>query len=394
MSDLLLLELPAQRADPVRWLRWDSVAGQAKDRGELAAEEGLMSLAANHSDAACYAIVPGEAVSWHEVVLPKAGRVGLSALPFQLEDRLCSDLDGVHIAHAPIKANQPTDVLIVERALMQGWFQQIRDSGLRIRGMLPDYAVIPENVVLLDELRATAHLEKGAAAVQSANFPVWWQLAGKPEAQFYCADTLRGSDALGDYQPTDFFNDRLAMLAQCFQPWSCSLLTGEFALQDKQRQAVKRLRWPAALAATLLVVLVANFILATVDMNRRAEALDQAMDDLYRQTFPGSRVVNARSQMRSQLNALSQGGSESQFLPWLDRIATASRGRDSVTLLQLSFESDPAVIKLSVKGDSYDAVEQWVAALSGQGFDVNRGAFGQQDGGGVSGQVTLRGEAQ
>lgn len=390
MSDLLLLELPVHRGEALRWLRWDSEAGQLRDRGELDAEQPLSDLASQQGSAACYVIVPGETVSWHQVVLPKAGRVGLSALPFQLEDRLCSDLDSVHIAHAPIKANQATDVLIVDRALMQGWVQQLRDSGLRIRAMLPDYAVIPENVVLLDAQRATAHFGNGAAALDSRNFPVWWQIAGQPEAQFYCDESLRGSEVLGEHQPADYFTDRLAMLAQCFQPWSCSLLSGEFALQDKQRQAVKRLRWPVAVALLLVIAAGANLLLSTIAMNRQADALDQAMDDLYRQTFPGARVVNARSQMRSQLNALSQGGGESQFLPWLDRIATASRGRDTVSLLQLSFESNPAVIKLSVKGKSYDAVEQWVAALAGQGFDVNRGAFGQQDGGGVTGQITLR----
>jgi general secretion pathway protein L len=122
-------------------------------------------------------------------------------------------------------------------------------------------------------------------------------------------------------------------------------------------------------------------------------ALDKGMVEMYQQVVPGARVVNARSQMRSQLNALENAGSNGAMMPWLDKVAVASRGRSNISLSQLNYENDPPVMKLLVKATSYEVVDQWLAALKAQGLDVNRGAFGQE-GGGIAGQVSIRGAEQ
>ena len=85
--------------------------------GTKSAQVSLPKVYWRMSGQACYVLISGEVVSAHRVVLPKGGRVGLSALPFQLEDKLCSDLDSVHIATGTIKANQAADVLILSRDL-------------------------------------------------------------------------------------------------------------------------------------------------------------------------------------------------------------------------------------------------------------------------------------
>ncbi len=407
MSDQLFLELPlppafhgellgSPTADAeVRWLRWDPLAEEVREQGSLAAER-LGDLGTRFPGASCYAVIPGEVVSWHQVVLPKGGRVGLDALPFQLEERLCSDLDSIHIAHAQIHANKPTNVLIVERGLMEFWHQLLVRSALRVKALLPDFGAIPENVLVFDERRTAAHLAGAAAAVKADNFPVWWQLAtsaAEPEqSQVYAAASLENADILPG-QPQAFFEHRLEALAASWQPWLPSLLCGKFSINDEQSALVKKLVLPVVLLVTLLLVHWLNLGLAIWDNQRQLALLDSKINEIYLNTFPGARVVNARSQMRSQLKALESGGSASPFLPWLEKLANATRGKGEITVQQLSYATSPLQIKLSVTAGSYDLVDQWIAALKAQGLDVERGAFGAagQNDNRVTGQLTLRG---
>ncbi|MEX1666250.1 type II secretion system protein GspL [Zhongshania arctica] len=398
MTALLLIDLPLTPAAPVAWLHWDTDRSSVIAEGVLDNASELASLADRAEGVPCYVLIPGEAVSAHRVVLPKGGRVGLSALPFQLEDKLCGDLDSVHIATGTIKANQAADVLVIGRDLVAYCLDVLRSSGLRVKALLPDYAVLPENAVVVAEHQVAANFHAHSAGVNTANFSVWQQLAAAGEqadqdVQWYFSNDYRGE--LTEYAPANAVHckGRLHAFARNFAPWPLSLLSGNYVLKDEGGEALNRLRWPLILLACLLLVHWFGLAVQTRTMTLEIEALDKGMIEIYQQAFPGARVVNARSQMRSQLNALENAGSNGAMMPWLDKVAAASRGRSNISLSQLNYENDPPVMKLLVKAASYEVVDQWLAALKAQGLDVNRGAFGQE-GSGIAGQVSIRGAAQ
>lgn len=396
MTALLLIDLPLKPDSPVAWLHWDNDGARVIAEGVLANASELASLADMAEGVPCYVLIPGEAVSAHRVVLPKGGRVGLSALPFQLEDKLCSDLDSVHIATGVIKANEAADVLILGRDIAAYCLDVLRQSGLRIKALLPDYAVLTENAVVVTEQQVAANIHAKPAGITTANFPVWQQLttAGDhQDLQWYFAGEYRGE--LSEQAPANaiYCDSRLQAFARSFKPWSLSLLSGAYLLKDESGEALGRLRWPLILLASLLLVHWIGLAVQTRTMSREANALDNGMVEIYQQTFPGARVVNARSQMRSQLSALESAGSNGAMMPWLDKVAAATRGRSNISLTQLNYENDPLLMKLLVKAGSYEVVDQWLAALKAQGLDVERGAFGQ-DGNGVAGQISIRGTAQ
>lgn len=390
MSERLLLSMPAPGETELSWLVWDVHTERAPERGSIAAQpSALAELGQRFSALPCYVVVPGEWVSWQRVVLPKGGRVGLAALPFQLEEQLCSDLDSAHFCCGDIRANEASDVLVVDREYMGRWHELLVGSGLRVKALLPDYAMLPENVVLIDRNRAIARIEGAAVAIARDNFASWWQLSSAPEqVQFF---RERGSELPAELASlageAASFEHRLEAIAQCFSPWPINLLSGEYALRDERSAELQRLRWPLILLLTVLLGYFAKLALEVHDNRRHIALYEQGMVDIYQDVFPGARVVNARSQMRSQLNALQGGGSENEFLPWLERIARASKGDAGLRIVQLSY--DKTVLKVLLEADTYDAVDRWVVALSKQGFSVQRGAFGQQDKG-ISGQLELR----
>lgn len=393
MSERLLLSMPAPSEPTVQWLQWDTEAEQVLDSGIVDAQaSALATLAERFASLPCFVVVPGEWVSWQRVVLPKGGRVGLSALPFLLEEQLCSDLENVHLACGAIRANESTDVLVVDRQYMDLWHGLLANSGLKIKTVVPDYAALPANVALIDDTRAVAHIGQQAIAIAKDNLSYWWQLASGQDtsAQIYHLQGTELPAGLNE-QGQQVFEHRLAMIAKLWQPWPINLFSGAYALRDESAAQWKQFRWPVLL---LLAVLFTHFIQLALDVRdnrRQIELYEQGMVDIYRDVFPGARVVNARSQMRSQLNALEGVRSDSDFLPWLERIANASKGNVSLRIQQMTYAN--SAIKILVEADSYDGVDRWVAALASQGFEVERGAFGQLDKG-ISGQLELREAAQ
>ncbi len=391
MSERLLLSMPAPGESQLHWLHWDESSARAVDSGAWAVGEPLAELGERFAGLPCYVVVPGELVSWQRVVVPKGGKVGLAALPYQLEEHLCSDLESLHLACGSIRANEECHVLVADRRHMEEWQALLAASGLKVKAMLPDYAMLPANVVVVDEQRAIAHVDNAATAMQRQNLLSWWQLAGgdKRTVQLYCQQGLASQAELGEFgQVGETFDHRLAAIAARCQPWPINLLSGDYALRDEASSEGRWLRWPLLLLVTLLGLHWLQLGLQVADNRRQIEHYEQGMVAIYRDTFPGARVVNARSQMRSQLNALNAGGaSESVFLPWLERIARASKGESALRIQQMNY--DGKVLKLLVDADGYDAVDRWVAALATQGFTVSRGAFGQQDKG-ITGQLELR----
>ncbi|WP_154653816.1 type II secretion system protein GspL [Spongiibacter marinus] len=393
MSERLLLSMPAPSEPTVQWLQWDTEAEQMLDSGVVDAQaSALATLAERFASLPCFVVVPGEWVSWQRVVLPKGGRVGLSALPFLLEEQLCSDLEQVHLACGVIRANESTDVLVVDRQYMDRWHGLLANSGLKIKTVVPDYAALPANVALIDDTRAVAHIGQQAIAIAKDNLSYWWQLAAGQDtsAQIYHLQGTELPAGLNE-QGQQVFEHRLAMIAKLWQPWPVNLFSGAYALRDESAAQWKQFRWPVLLLLTVLFTHFIQLALDVRDNRRQIELYEQGMVDIYRDVFPGARVVNARSQMRSQLNALEGVRSDSDFLPWLERIANASKGNVSLRIQQMTYAN--SAIKILVEADSYDGVDRWVAALASQGFEVERGAFGQMDKG-ISGQLELREAAQ
>lgn len=397
MSEYLFLELPVDTDGPIHWLHWDVAQKKSLAQGNVQTTEELQSLALQFPGVICHAVLPGQGVSYHQLQLPKGGRAGDAALPYLLEEQLCDDLEKVHITHPNITAGKQTDILVVDKALMEKYHSRLAASGLNIRTLLPDYALLPEQSVLVDSGRVSARLAGQAASMASENFATWQQLAiagvdkdvASPQVFQVAASTVSELGLADDVVPTRLAS-RLEAIASAFAPWGASLLTGAYQIRNETSAMLRRLVLPVALFITILLVHWLSLAVEIYDFNRRAAALSSASDELYRQTFPGTRVVNARSQMRSKLNAIEQRELPADFLPWLDKIASASRKSPGILLRQLGYQGDPAQVKIQLDATNYDEVDRWAAALAAQGFQVDRGAFGKQ-GDVISGQLSLRG---
>lgn len=391
MSAVLLLNLRAP--DEGEWLLWDS---RVRERGQLGspdAREKLKGLSRIHP---CYVLVPGENVVQLQVTLPVAGSAAQSALPYQIEEKLSADLAEVHVAHDRIRANVPCRVWVVNHDLMAQWHSWLQASGLRVAAVVPDYAALRDNCIVQAEQRMIAHLGTRSASLETALFTPWFSLQHAGDED----NTAVHLCQVGDGEPVisglllSHAPNLLEAVATQFSVPENTLCQGRYALHDPVGDALRLLRWPALAAALALVLHWALLAVSALQYAQQADRYDAAADDVYRKTFPGTqRVVNARSQMKSQLNALEGNTGSGGLLPLLTPVAKAFEGQSNISVSQLVYQNQSNNLRLAIDARSYAAIDSFTTKLQGQGLDVGRGTF-RQNGEMVSGQLILSRESQ
>ncbi|MBB3048074.1 general secretion pathway protein L [Litorivivens lipolytica] len=325
-------------------------------------------------------LVPGEDVVQFSVSLPVAGAAATAALPYQIEDRLSCDLDAVHFTHERIRANEPCRVWVVERERMADWHRFLQDSGLRVRAVMPDYALLKPGVLLSMPEHMIANLPSAAATLETALAEDWLALQSQDDTELTrltCDDSARS---------------KLEKLASHRRSEGINLCQGAFALHDPFKDALALMRWPAIAALLVLGLHWLWLALGAMQFGAQADQYDQAAEDLYRKTFPEARrVVNARSQMKSQLNAFEGQQTDGGLLTLLAPVAQAFSGQSDIQISQLLYQADGGSLRLTVDAANYGAIDSFSNALQGQGIAVSRGTF-RQNGERVAGQLSLNRE--
>lgn len=393
MSDQLLLNL--QSVEPLAgdWLLWDSAGQTVRDRGNLVDAGALDRLQSHSRQTPCYVLVPGELVTQLMVTLPVSGASAEAALPYQVEERLACELDRVHIAHERIRAGQPCRVWVVDRDIMDGWLRWLQQSGLRIKSLIPDYAALSGNVILQDAERVLARCGNSAASLDTALFQAWWSLQDPEQSAEVRLLTVAGVEPVLAASEPENVPSLLEGIARNFALPRTTLCQGRYALHDVVSDTLSLLRWPAIAAVTVIVLHWLFLAVSAAKFSHLSEQLDVAAEQLYRETFPSAqRVVNARSQMKSQLNALENQRGEGALLPMLIPVADAYRGQPKLTLTQLVFQAQSGVLRLAVDADDYAAVDAFSSALEQRALRVSRGTFRQNDDR-ISGQLNISAEA-
>ncbi len=393
MSEMLLLKLldSSSSAPDGDWLLWDSAQQCVTARGEL--KDGVASeeLKSHSRSTACMVLVPGELVTQLSVTLPIAGASAEAALPFQVEERLSCELERVHIAHEKIRAGQPCTVWVVDKSHMDEWLDWIQASGLRVSALLPDYAVLAAPAVFRDIHRTVAHVGNLAVSMEHELFACWWRPQHRDTDGTPVELSVEGAPS-GDVTISDdrrLVASQLEATARYFSMPGNNLCQGPYQLHDVVLDTLALLRWPAIAAALVLVLHWTLLAVTAFNFSQQADQLDAAAESVYRETFPEARkVVNARSQMKSQLNALESQRGDAGLLPLLAPISAAYQGQSAVTVTQLVFQSQSASVRLAVDARNYAVIDAFSSELQKENLAVSRGTF-RQNGEQISGQLII-----
>lgn len=383
MADTLVIRLSAPDADTCEW----TVAG--------AADSGTLDQAAELTPGRRVVIVmPGADVLLTEVRLPARNRAkALAAIPWALEDRIVGDVEDQHFAVGPVSADGAWPVAIIERARMDACLALLAGAGIHAHAVLPaPLALTPpaeEGWTALEEATQVT-LRTGRSAGLACE-PELLDVVLAAEAVPARIDRYRVGDVdHADAWPPALADALAAGTAECIghatelftatvgSTAPINLLQGPYSRRERAGRHLRRWAAPAALAAVCLVIALAGGVVRYVELGARETALRQRIEQVFRDTFPDvQRVVNARSQMKTRLDAMRSGGHTTGFAEVLARAGSVMVERDDTRITGLTWRAGTLEIDLDAGGlQTLDRIQR---ALRDNGLNAEISGAERQD---------------
>ena len=392
MSEQLVIRLGSLPQQNISWLVWAQASQEVIASGEIQDTAQLPDLAQRLGKRPVIALVPASDVQLKQVVLPgKPSRQTAQALPYMLEEEQAEDIDQLFIASGQVlqqDGQYHQQVAICRRDKLVQWLSALQDAGFTVSRMIPDALLLPEQqlpaCIQLHEQWLLKQSSWQIAAVDAS----WWgdylQLAAMPMLSSYSPwpDELK--------QPHQLIAPELplALLASQLPLNSFNLLQGEYKPKRKRDPQLDKWRASAMLLASVAVIYASVQAVAGWQWSRQADAVNQQINALYQQTFPGERIVNLRAQLQQKL-AGTASGSEHSFLQQLQSVQTQLAQVPDIRLENLRYDGKRNELRFVASGNSFQSFDKLKSALEQAGFTVDQGAL-SNDGGKVQGSVALR----
>jgi general secretion pathway protein L len=387
-------------ATPVAW----ALVSDEKGKENVMRESGqgplssLQGLGQSHD---AVLILAAPRVLCAPVMLPALRRSKLeTALPFALEDQLIEDAAAMHVVPGAKLPDGRTVLYAVERDWLKRILAAAQAAGLRVRQVLPEYALLPvqglESEWSLAWNGSTGFLAEPqfiGTALDSGDaerMPLTLQLRLAPQALGHEAKALR-LYALGNGVPPPAWKTPIPMPLErspfdwrraSIPPHAPNLLWGRLKAPPRIREFWPWLR-PALMALALLFAVEAVFSnLEWALAAREAGRLKAEMVATFREAFGAqSLVVNAPLQMQRKVADLRHAAGladDGDFSPLLERYATVAQS--DWNLKSLRYADGKLDMELTLPAAQARALPQRLneAGLSAQVVD-NRPDNGGRD---------------
>jgi general secretion pathway protein L len=384
----------------LEWLLLDRAGALvSQGSGDLAMFERLVDLKTMQDPADVVLLVPTEHCLSMRCTVP--GRtVGQMrrALPYVVEEYLAGDIDTMHIAAGTVRRNNPADVVLIERAVLQSWLETLAAHGLVAGYAAPDAAMLAavpgEATLLFDGDRVLVRSVDQVAAIEADALKlVLESLAANADStgiRFVAVngripDIMRAEVAQATEHPIEWVDTEsdvtvLAHLAAAFpgKPPAINLLQGSLSPPKQASGGWMRWRGVAALVGIWILVMVASETVRGLWASHRTAALTVEIEALYRTYFPkDQRVQDPFKQMSAHIG--SSGASESTFLSLLGHLASGLAANPGAQLRSISFNDGRAELGAEVAVGGFDALESLKAAWGREGVSVDISSAEQQD---------------
>ncbi|MEA1888785.1 MAG: type II secretion system protein GspL [Pseudomonadota bacterium] len=317
----------------------------------------------------CIAVVPGEQVVTRVEVMPVKNRAKLmAAIPFAIEDSLISRVDDLHFLLLDIGDAKRVTFAYVSRQLMTSWLAQIHEAGIKVDAMLPDYFLLPGAapdtavITMTGDKRVLVRsgLYQGAV-IDPGNLPAWLNELDK-ETSLITDDSLAAQ--LPDEMGRRLIKKKIGgglldWLSQGVPDYGAGLLNREFT-QGSKRSFFKQY-WPAvAMIALAGFIKLGSDVAELVWLQKTNTQLEQSMQSLYQELFPGSKLLpgRARVQTKNKIYSLQNRSAGNDFT-YLLVTSSALLKSQQVTYEELDYRDGQLVAVLTLNDFAHlDRVRQ------------------------------------
>ncbi len=135
MSEFLVIRLGQHREQAVAWIAADSGGARLGDPATGALADAQAAI----GERGVIVLVPSAEVLTTSVDIPVRGGARLqAALPYALEEHLAEDVDRLHFASGPKRANGRIPVSVVSHERMQEWIDRLAEAGIEAESIVAD----------------------------------------------------------------------------------------------------------------------------------------------------------------------------------------------------------------------------------------------------------------
>ena len=335
---------------PLRVLRAERAEGATLTRQSLAALAGT---------GAVHLVLDARDVLWLSPLLPPlAGARLMQALPNAIEDALLQDVSACAIVPDAPRPDGRLNVAVVDRAWLEVVVSAFEAKGIRVRSVRSALWTLPArstqwSVACVGESLALRFGDESGFG-WSAGQEVSEREAALEAALSLALHTQPGSGPIQVWIDEPGWQAPLAAVAQrlgqtiTVEPLSLTVLEGPDLLRGREgvgrrmwaQWDARAWRWPAGLAAAVLVAALVGLNLHWLALEREARDLRRALESRFRQSFPQAQVVvDPLLQMQREVDRMRGEGAQEVAddpLPLLARFAAAlgSAGIDAVSAIE------------------------------------------------------------
>ncbi|MBH78987.1 MAG: hypothetical protein CMQ49_00570 [Gammaproteobacteria bacterium] len=347
-------------------------------------------------------LVPGEHILAVSCEVPgrSTGQIR-RALPFVVEEFLATDIEGMHLAAGSIRRGESVRCNLIDKELLQGWLDCLVELQLAAGSMVSEAELLPceadQVSVLFDGDSVVVKTLADSATIDRPNLAL--ALGSINAAQVRLLNgtltDLEAGQLDGDVEVIDDNGERVdSMLAYSAARWSAqpdhiNMLQGVYAAKKPQNTHWLQWRSVAALAAAWLLVGFLSIAAQGIWASLRADTLEQASEDLYRDIFPTERrITNVRRQMSGKLRSGGTGSGDLGFSEYLSALAGVVDRK--VVVSSLNFTQARGELAADLVLRSYQELELLKESLDQRGVTVVITSAEQQEAG-VRARIRLGG---
>lgn len=372
----LLIQFTDAEITDFRWARHDEDSGSAQLDWQLAAEEQLTEVAAQNPLPLVF-VIPQQCVYLTRVELPeKASRQVLSAIEYQVEDRLAQDIESQHVALGDTAQN-PISLAVVDRAIMTRCLELAQRHGLRLVQIVPELFLCPwreGDSVNLTEGYDGCLLRYGDYSGIKCNaqaLPAMLELI-KREIEI---DSIRYLAAEADATPTlaGYNLEREALASTTLGIDTAPLINlqqRDYQLSSPWLSLGRAWKWVGLIFAALIVIGAYNKAMALQDLEQELSEVRTQQYTLLKPYLPQSVKAddNLKKHLIDRLKALQASQREQGFLKLLLDFTRARSAYADVDIGRIVYQGRQ--LNIDISSQQLKSIEALHQALLKQGLQA------------------------
>jgi len=306
-------------------------------------------------------LLPNTEILLTQVTLPTTQRQRLQqAVPYALEEQLAEDIEQLHFALGQRDAQQRLAVAIIAQRHLDSYLNVLREFQLSPAVVLPEVFILPLiseswSVMSYGQRVLVRTAKQAGFAIEAENINtilpfltmpsqiiVWGQLS----------ESVREAFNSLNMPIIEKIRDESFLISNNYRTVPINLLQGKYQPVSQTAHLWRPWRLTVALLLIFSCIEIGKLGLYYNQLEQQAQALNQQIEQIYRQTFPqAQKIVNPRVQMEQQLNELKGKAKNIQagnFLILLNQLSPVLSKVTSLNLKEISYQSGKLELSLEV----------------------------------------------